>query len=77
MFEQVLLCFEKYIVKNLRNCLIEYILTSSFLFFFFFLSPCVSSQFAVGERLPEWIWAWFAQYFSRIIRKEALTCKLK
>lgn len=36
MFEQVLLCFEKYIIKNLRNCLIEYILTSSFLFFFFF-----------------------------------------
>lgn len=36
-----------------------------------------SIKFAVGERIPEWIWAWFAQYFLRIIRKEALTCKLK
>ncbi|NWH56128.1 HSDL1 protein, partial [Geococcyx californianus] len=34
-------------------------------------------MFTLGERLPEWIWAWFAMYFSRIIRKEALTCQVK
>uniref|UniRef100_A0A8C3KVA2 Hydroxysteroid dehydrogenase like 1 n=1 Tax=Chrysolophus pictus TaxID=9089 RepID=A0A8C3KVA2_CHRPC len=36
-----------------------------------------SIEFTLGERLPEWIWAWFAQYFCRIIRKEALTHKAK
>ncbi|XP_074014306.1 inactive hydroxysteroid dehydrogenase-like protein 1 isoform X2 [Numenius arquata] len=34
-------------------------------------------KFTLGECIPEWIWAWFAMYFGRIIRKEALTCKMK
>ncbi|NXV78000.1 HSDL1 protein, partial [Atlantisia rogersi] len=34
-------------------------------------------EFTLGKRLPEWIWAWFAMYFCRIVRKEALTCKEK
>ncbi|NXF29214.1 HSDL1 protein, partial [Nyctibius bracteatus] len=34
-------------------------------------------KFTVGERLPEWIWVWLAQYFCGIVRKEALTCKVK
>ncbi|KAM6194992.1 inactive hydroxysteroid dehydrogenase-like protein 1 [Sarcoramphus papa] len=34
-------------------------------------------KFTLGERLPEWIWAWFAMYFCRIVRKEALTSKVK
>ncbi|NXO10902.1 HSDL1 protein, partial [Oriolus oriolus] len=32
-------------------------------------------QFTLGECLPEWIWAWFALYFSRILRKQALAAK--
>ncbi|KFV44295.1 Hydroxysteroid dehydrogenase-like 1, partial [Gavia stellata] len=34
-------------------------------------------QFTVGERLPEWIWAWFTMYLHRIVRKKALTGKVK
>ncbi|KAM8983607.1 inactive hydroxysteroid dehydrogenase-like protein 1 isoform 2-T4 [Ara ararauna] len=34
-------------------------------------------KFTLGERLPEWIWAWLALYIFRITRKEALTCKVK
>ncbi|NXJ43158.1 HSDL1 protein, partial [Ciconia maguari] len=34
-------------------------------------------KFTLGERLPEWIWAWFAMYFCRIVRKGALTCEVK
>ncbi|KFO73388.1 Hydroxysteroid dehydrogenase-like 1 [Cuculus canorus] len=34
-------------------------------------------MFTLGECLPEWIWAWFALYLYRILRKEALTCKVK
>ncbi|NXX17272.1 HSDL1 protein, partial [Podargus strigoides] len=34
-------------------------------------------EFTLGECLPEWIWAWIAMYFCRIMRKEALTCKVK
>ncbi|NXU52582.1 HSDL1 protein, partial [Turnix velox] len=34
-------------------------------------------QFTLGKRLPEWIWAWFALYFCRIVRKEALASKVK
>ncbi|NXT85389.1 HSDL1 protein, partial [Zapornia atra] len=33
--------------------------------------------FTLGEGLPEWIWAWFAMYFCRVVHKEALTCKAK
>ncbi|NXL92625.1 HSDL1 protein, partial [Alectura lathami] len=36
-----------------------------------------SIKFALAEHLPEWIWAWFAQYFGRIIRKDFLTCRAK
>ncbi|XP_051485248.1 inactive hydroxysteroid dehydrogenase-like protein 1 [Apus apus] len=34
-------------------------------------------EFTLGECLPEWIWAWFALYFCRIIRKEALASQVK
>ncbi|NWX88845.1 HSDL1 protein, partial [Nothoprocta ornata] len=34
-------------------------------------------KFTLGEQLPEWLWAWCAKFFCRIIRKEALTSKLK
>ncbi|XP_009676549.1 inactive hydroxysteroid dehydrogenase-like protein 1 isoform X2 [Struthio camelus] len=34
-------------------------------------------QVTLGEHIPEWIWAWAAQFIGRSIRKEALTSKLK
>ncbi|NXB94427.1 HSDL1 protein, partial [Vidua chalybeata] len=34
-------------------------------------------QLTLGECLPEWMWAWFALYLSRIIRKQALAAKAK
>ncbi|XP_075289561.1 inactive hydroxysteroid dehydrogenase-like protein 1 isoform X2 [Opisthocomus hoazin] len=34
-------------------------------------------KFALAEHLPEWIWAWFALYFLRTVRKKVLTCKMK
>ncbi|NWR77281.1 HSDL1 protein, partial [Centropus unirufus] len=34
-------------------------------------------MFTLGERLPEWIWAWFAMYFARVLSKDALTCQVK
>ncbi|KAM6300397.1 inactive hydroxysteroid dehydrogenase-like protein 1 [Aegotheles albertisi] len=34
-------------------------------------------KFTLGQCLPEWIWAWFALYFCRMTRKDALTCRLK
>ncbi|NWR48445.1 HSDL1 protein, partial [Regulus satrapa] len=36
-----------------------------------------SIQFALGECLPEWMWAWFALYLGRILRKQALAAKVK
>ncbi|NWW70409.1 HSDL1 protein, partial [Climacteris rufus] len=34
-------------------------------------------EFTLGECLPEWIWAWFALYFGRILRKQTLTSQAK
>ncbi|XP_013796694.2 inactive hydroxysteroid dehydrogenase-like protein 1 [Apteryx mantelli] len=34
-------------------------------------------QFTLGEHIPEWMWAWGAQFFCRSVRKEALMRKLK
>ncbi|NXQ55372.1 HSDL1 protein, partial [Anthoscopus minutus] len=34
-------------------------------------------QFTLGECLPEWVWAWFALYLGRILRKQALAAKAK
>ncbi|KFP69766.1 PREDICTED: inactive hydroxysteroid dehydrogenase-like protein 1 [Acanthisitta chloris] len=33
--------------------------------------------FTLGKHMPEWIWAWFAMYFCRITRKQALAERVK
>ncbi|NWY37669.1 HSDL1 protein, partial [Sylvia atricapilla] len=33
--------------------------------------------FTLSQCLPEWMWAWFALYVSRIMRKQALAAKVK
>ncbi|NXY06093.1 HSDL1 protein, partial [Pteruthius melanotis] len=34
-------------------------------------------EFTLGECLPEWMWAWFALYSGRILRKKVLAAKAK